>query len=51
MAYEGRTNYTMGTIGWKVFLHGRYTSQAAAIKTWLPFLIIVAIVLLAVLLT
>jgi hypothetical protein len=31
-------------VWWYLLLHGKYTSNAAVVQTWAPFLVIVAII-------
>ncbi|OXA58295.1 transmembrane protein 222 [Folsomia candida] len=46
MRYEGSSSWNMVWLALGMVLHGRYVSFAGFIKTWLPFLIIVSIILI-----
>eukprot|EP00038_Savillea_parva_P013557 m.8586 g.8586 ORF g.8586 m.8586 type:complete len:202 (-) comp2551_c0_seq1:263-868(-) len=46
MAYEGKTNWNMVILGWHIFAYGSFTSFGGFLKTWLPFLIILTIIVI-----
>jgi hypothetical protein len=51
MKYDGSTSWNMIKLCFLMLWHGKYVSWGAAIKTWLPFLILMIIVLIIVLTT
>nr|XP_039263256.1 transmembrane protein 222-like [Styela clava] len=51
MNYEGSTSWNMVTLCFLMLIHGKYVNFCGFLKTWLPFLIMVAIVVTIVLLT
>ena len=51
MAYKGKKNYNMFTIGIWVFFHGKFVSFSAFLRTYLPFFIICAIIITSTIVT
>ncbi|ELT99780.1 hypothetical protein CAPTEDRAFT_153971 [Capitella teleta] len=49
MQYDGSTSWNMVTLCFMLLLHGRYVSFCGALKTWLPFTILIVIILAVVL--
>ncbi|XP_064642490.1 transmembrane protein 222-like [Lineus longissimus] len=48
MNYEGSSNWNMIKLCFLMLVHSKYVSCAGFVKTWLPFLILVAIVIVTV---
>merc|ERR1719412_1046446 len=48
MEYDGSTRWNMVSLALLMLVHGKYVSFGAAIKTWLPFFILAAIIVIAV---
>ncbi|BHF80584.1 hypothetical protein SprV_0702371200 [Sparganum proliferum] len=46
MHYNGKSNWNMYSVWWFIFIHGKYTNFGGFLRTWLPFLILLTIVLL-----
>ncbi|XP_069116069.1 transmembrane protein 222-like isoform X2 [Argopecten irradians] len=49
MHYNGGSNYNMVYLCFMMLIHGKYTSACAFVKTWLPFLIMVSVIVTVVL--
>ena len=43
MGYQDSTSWNMVTLAILMLVHGKYVSCGAAVKTWLPFLIMATI--------
>ncbi|XP_037915901.1 transmembrane protein 222 [Hermetia illucens] len=43
MQYRGKTNWNMVVLAFWMFLFGRYVGFCGLLKTWIPFLVVVAI--------
>jgi len=48
MEYNGSTRWNMVTLALLMLIHGKYVSCGAAIKTWLPFFILAAILVITI---
>ncbi|KAI0220927.1 hypothetical protein LSAT2_027626 [Lamellibrachia satsuma] len=49
MKYNNSTSWNMFSLAFLVLLHGKHVSIAGFLKTWLPFMMIVAIAITVVL--
>ncbi|OQV20150.1 Transmembrane protein 222 [Hypsibius exemplaris] len=47
MTYDGRSSWNMIKLCFQMLVFGRYVSKAAMFKSWLPFLIILTIIITA----
>nr|CAG4641307.1 EOG090X0GY7 [Eulimnadia texana] len=48
MSYPGKRNWNMVSLCWQIFIRGRYVSISGFVKTWLPFLVLVAVIVVIV---
>merc|ERR1719220_2112539 len=48
MEYNGSTRWNMVTLALLMLIHGKYVSCGAAIKSWLPFFILAAILVITI---
>ena len=51
MKYQDSTNWNMVTLAILMLVHGKYVSWGAAVKTWLPFIILAVIITVIILST
>ncbi|KAI3381199.1 hypothetical protein SNEBB_008625 [Seison nebaliae] len=51
MEYDGKSSWTMFHIALMLLLHGKYRNKKSIIKTWLPFILIVGLIIIIVVVT
>lgn len=48
MQYDDSSNWNMVKLAFLMLVHGKYVSFAGFVKTWLPFAILLAIVIIVI---
>ncbi|KAJ8267727.1 hypothetical protein COCON_G00128990 [Conger conger] len=46
MRYDNRSSWNMVSVGLRSLVHGKYVSFGAFLKTWLPFVLLIGVILL-----